>query len=258
VVVDNGSDDVDALKYFDSLSESGAAKVFRDDRDFNYSALNNFAVKEAGGEVICLMNNDIEVITPTWLSEMVAHALRPGVGVVGAKLLYPNNTLQHAGVICGIAGWAGHSHKGFPRDHPGYAGRASLVSNFSAVTGACLVMRKSVYLALGGLDEQNLKIACNDVDLCLRAIESGYRNVWTPYAELYHHESATRGYEDTPEKVARFRSEVDYMQRRWGERLRNDPAYNPNLTLDYEDFSLAWPPRTNQLHFGLVDDHVAS
>lgn len=247
LIVDNGSDDQDAVKYFESLSANGTAIVIRDDREFNYSALNNLAVRHATGEIVCLLNNDIEVITPAWLCEMVAHVVRPGVGAVGAKLLYPNDTLQHAGVVCGIGGWAGHSHKGFPRSSAGYSGRTGLTSNFSAVTGACLLMRKSLYVDLGGLNEQHLKVACNDVDLCLRALEAGYRNVWTPYAELYHHESATRGYEDSPEKQARFAAEVRYMVERWGDMLLVDPYYSPNLTLDHEDFSLAWPPRVSAL-----------
>ena len=157
--------------------------------------------------------------------------------------MYPNETLQHGGIILGIGGWAGHSHKGFPRGHPGYVGRMSLISGFMAVTGACMIVRKCLYDELGGLNDSNLKVACNDVDFCLRLREKGYRSVWTPYAELYHHESASRGYEDTPEKQMRFEQEVQFMKQCWGKQLLNDPAYSPNLTLDYEDFSLAWPPR---------------
>ena len=247
IVVDNGSDDPATLDYFASLAGMDNIQVLRDDRPFNYSALNNLGVARAKGEIIGLLNNDIEVISPDWLSEMVSHACRPEVGAVGAKLLYPNDTLQHAGIICGIGGWAGHSHKGRARNSLGYAGRTSLISSFSAVTGACLIIKKSIYQQLGGLNEQDLKIAYNDVDFCLRAREAGYRNIWTPYAELYHHESATRGHEDTPEKKLRFQNEVLYMKKRWGGILLNDPAYNPNLTLDREDFSLAWPPRVEPI-----------
>ena len=221
--------------------------MIRNDDAFNYSALNNLGVSVAKGELIGLINNDIEVISPDWLNEMVANALRPGIGVVGAKLLYPNGTLQHAGVILGIGGWAGHSHKGFPKSIPGYAGRTSLVSEFSAVTGACLVIKKETYQRLGGLNAVDLKVACNDVDLCLGARALGLRNIWTPYAELFHHESVTRGYEDDPIKKARFAAEVSYMRNKWGDIFKNDPMYSPNLTLDYEDFSYAWPPRVAQI-----------
>jgi len=174
---------------------------------------------------------------------MVSIALQPGVGAVGARLWYPDNTLQHGGVILGVGGVANHSHKHYPKEHPGYVGRAILQQSFSAVTAACLVVRRSIFLEVGGLEEENLKVAFGDVDFCLRVRQAGYRNVWTPYAEAYHHESATRGYEDTPEKQARFAGEVRYMQQRWGSLLLNDPAYSPNLTLEREDFSYAWPPR---------------
>lgn len=243
LIVDNGSDDPAILHYFKELQSEARVRIIRDDRPFNYSALNNAAVKLARGEVVGLLNNDIEVISPDWLSEMVSHAMRPEVGAVGARLWYPNGTLQHGGIVLGLAGVASHSHKHFPREILGYFGRASLIQSFSAVTAACLVIRKSVYKEVGGFNETDLQVAFNDVDFCLRIREAGYRNVWTPYAELYHHESATRGYEDTPEKQARFAKEVQYMKQRWGDLLLNDPAYNPNLTLDHEDFSLAWPPR---------------
>jgi GT2 family glycosyltransferase len=151
--------------------------------------------------------------------------------------------LQHAGVVLGIHGVAGHVHRFLPRGNVGYCGRAALIQSFSAVTGACLVVRKALYEAVGGLNEVELQVACNDIDFCLNLREAGYRNIFTPYAELYHHESASRGFDDTPEKQARSAKEVAYMHERWGDALRNDPAYNPNLTLDFEDFSLAWPPR---------------
>lgn len=242
LIVDNGSDDPATLQYFREL-ESERVRVLRDDRPFNYSALNNAAVKVARGELIGLINNDIEVISPEWLSEMVSHALRPDVGAIGARLLYPNKTLQHGGVVLGVGGVAGHSHKHLANHQHGYFGRANLVQSFSAVTAACLVIRKTIFEEVGGLNEADLQIAFNDIDFCLRVREAGYRNVWTPYAELYHHESATRGVEDTSEKQARFNKEVHYMKQRWGDQLLNDPAYSPNLTLDHEDFSLAWPPR---------------
>lgn len=243
ILVDNGSDDIPTLNYISRLRQKYDIRVIRDERPFNYSALNNAAVKLAKGELVALINNDIEVITPDWLSEMVSHAIRPEVGAVGAKLLYSDDTIQHAGVILGIHGIAEHVHRFLPRTSDGYCGRANLIQSFSAVTAACLVVRKSLYEAVGGLNEVELKVACNDVDFCLRLREAGYRNIWTPYAELYHHESASRGFDDTPEKRARSAKEIAYMQRRWGDALLNDPAYNPNLSLDEDDFSLAWPPR---------------
>ncbi|MEZ5451879.1 MAG: glycosyltransferase [Thiothrix sp.] len=244
LIIDNGSDDAATLKYFESLRDKSNVRVVRDDRDFNYSALNNAAVKLAKGEFVALVNNDIEVISSEWLGEMVSLALQDGVGAVGARLWYPDNTLQHGGCILGIGGVAGHSHKYLPRREYGYFGRACITQSFSAVTGACLLIRKSIYEAVGGLNEQDLKVAFNDIDFCLRVREAGYRNVWTPFAELYHHESATRGFhEDNPEKQAAFAREVAYMQQRWGRSLLTDPAYSSNLTLEHEDFSLSWPPR---------------
>jgi O-antigen biosynthesis protein len=243
IVMDNGSDDRTTLFYLDELALKPNVRVVRDARPFNYSQLNNAAVKLARGSVVGLINNDIEVISPDWLTEMVSHALRPEVGAVGARLWYSDDTLQHAGVVLGIHGVAGHVHRFLPRGNVGYCGRAALIQSFSAVTGACLVVRKALYEEVGGLNEVELQVACNDIDFCLRLREAGYRNIYTPYAELYHHESASRGFDDTPEKQARSAKEVAYMQQRWGDLLLNDPAYSPNLTLDAEDFSLAWPPR---------------
>jgi len=243
IIIDNNSDDEDTLKYLDAVSDKDRIRVIRDTRPFNYSALNNGAVLEAKGEFVGLINNDIEVISANWLGEMISIASQPGVGAVGARLWYPDDTLQHGGVILGIGGVAGHSHKGLSRGAPGYFGRAQLIQTLSAVTAACLIIRKDIFQEVGGLDEENLKVAFNDVDFCIRVREAGYRNVWTPYAELYHHESASRGEEDTPEKQLRFTSEVNFIQQRWGKVLQEDPAYSPNLTVEREDFSLGWPPR---------------
>lgn len=247
LIVNNNSDDPNTLAYFTSLAKYKRIRVIHDDRAFNFSALNNAAVKQARGEYIGLINNDIEVISPTWLHEMVSLAIQPGVGAVGARLWYPDDTLQHGGCITGIGGVAGHSHKHLSRGHFGYFARAQLIQTLSVVTAACLVVKKSIYQEVGGLDEVNLTVAFNDVDFCLRVREAGYRNIWTPYAELYHHESATRGHEDTPEKELRFENEALYMKTRWGNSLMHDPAYSPNLTLNHEDFSLAWPPRVNPI-----------
>lgn len=247
LIVDNGSDDPATLQYFKSLESEPKIRALRDDRPFNFSAINNAAVKVVHGELVGLVNNDIEVISPNWLSEMVSHAWRPGIGAVGARLWYPDKTLQHGGVILGVGGVAGHSHKHLDSSEYGYFGRANLVQSFSAVTAACLVIRRAIYEEVGGLNETHLPVAFNDIDFCLRVRKAGYRNVWIPDAELYHHESATRGCEDNPEKQARFTKEVQYMKRYWGDLLLNDPAYSPNLTLDHEDFSLAWPPRVRLL-----------
>lgn len=266
VIVDNGSDDEATLGYLQSLNEGrhpmlrelraasqasvvpGKARVpdvrvLRYDAPFNYSAINNFAVAKAEGELVGLLNNDLEVITPGWLEEMASQALRPGVGCVGAMLYYPNDRIQHAGVIVGLGGVAGHAFRDYPRGTEGKFNRARLVQNYSAVTAACLVIRKTIYQQVGGLDERELKIAFNDIDFCLKVRAAGYRNLWTPFAELYHHESVSRGAEDTPEKHERFRSEVETMLARWPEPIRHDPAYNPNLSLELTDFSLAHPPR---------------
>ena len=243
VLVDNGSDDASALAYFAELARLPNLRVLRDDRPFNYSALNNGAVKVATGDLLALVNNDIEVITPEWLSEMASLALQPGVGAVGARLWYPGMLLQHAGIVLGLGGMAAHAHRGMPQGREGYGGRAALIQSFSAVTAACLVVKKSIYLQLGGFDEAHLTVAFNDVDFCLRVRDAGYRNVWTPYAQLLHHESATRGEDASPEKKARFAAEMATMRERWGPLLDRDPAYSPNLMLAREDFSYAWPPR---------------
>jgi GT2 family glycosyltransferase len=247
IVVDNQSRNSQAIEYLNQISQYPRVRVIKYDAPFNYSAINNYAIRNAArGSVIGLINNDIEVIDGDWLAEMVGHASRARVGAVGAMLYYPDDTIQHAGVIVGVGGVAGHAYLGKPRGFSGQMERARLAQSLSAVTGACLLVRRQVYEEVGGLDEA-LEVAFNDVDFCLRVREAGYSNVWTPWAELYHHESATRGYEDTPEKKARFKKEVDFMLSRWGETLQWDPAYNPNLSLDSEPFSLAFPPRRRVL-----------
>jgi len=238
LLVDNQSDDNDCLIYFEELDKSGKVRLIRFDEPFNFSAMNNYAVRYTKGSLICLLNNDIEVISGDWLTEMVSQASRESVGCVGAKLYYPNDTIQHGGVVCGIGGVAGHAHKYFPKEHTGYFKRLKVVQNYSAVTGACLMLKKSIFEEVRGLNEQYLTIAFNDVDLCLKVQAAGYKNVWTPYAELYHHESISRGAEDSPEKVSRFNSEVEYMKITWGEELAYDPCYSKYLTNIHEDFSL--------------------
>jgi len=243
LIVDNGSDDFETLKYLDEISKNAVISIIRDDSPFNYSALNNLAAAVARGEYLALLNNDVEVINNDWLNELVSLAAMPNIGAVGARLYYDNKTLQHAGVFLGIGGVAGHAHKYMQGENPGYMGRAQLLQSMSAVTGACLVVKKSAFDAVGGLDEGAFAVAFNDVDFCLRLIHAGYRNVWTPHAELFHYESISRGSDDTPEKRQRFNLEVAAMHERWGELLKWDPAYNPNLTLQHEDLGLAFPPR---------------
>jgi GT2 family glycosyltransferase len=238
VVLDNGSRDSATLDYLASLSFRPRTTVIRDDSLFNYSRLNNTAVRHARGQMLCLLNDDIEVLTPEWLEEMVSFAVQPDIGAVGARLWYPDGTLQHGGVLMGIGGVAGHAHSRLGREQPGYFSRGVLQQELSAVTGACLTVRRQVYDEVGGLDE-DIAVAFNDVDLCLRIRAAGYRNIWTPFAELIHHESASRGYEDNPEKLARFRREIRFMQDRWGAALDNDPHYNPNLSMDAGDYKLA-------------------
>ena len=238
LLVDNNSDEAESLAYFDALSSHPQISVLKYSHEFNYSAINNFAVQYAKGEVIALVNNDIEVIEPSWLSYMVGHVMRDDIGCVGAKLLYPNNLIQHAGVVMGYGGGAGHAHKYFPADHPGYLNRISATNNFSAVTAACLLVKKRDYEQVGGLNEVEFKVAFNDVDFCLRILGLGRRNLYCAEAVLYHHESVSRGHEDTVEKLARFNSEVVYMQSLWHNFIQDDPAYNPNLTLRYENFAI--------------------
>jgi len=230
----------------------GRVRVLSIGGPFNFSSLNNRAVAEAEGELIGLLNNDIEVIEPNWLEEMVSQAVQPGVGTVGAKLLYSNNTIQHAGVVVGLGGVAGHGHKGRDRSDFGYMCRLQLVYNVSCVTAACMVMPKKVFEEVGGFDEQNLKVAFNDVDLYRKIRSAGYDIVWTPYAELYHLESATRGSDEIPEQIVRAQQEQEFMKRRWGAMLQNDPFYSPNLTQDYENYGLAFPPRVSKPWVGEV------
>ncbi|MEG3191115.1 glycosyltransferase family 2 protein [Lysobacter sp. D1-1-M9] len=243
VVVDNGSADPDARDYLDQLQMQPRITVLDHPAPFNFSAVVNHGARHATGEVLCILNNDVEVISEGWLHEMVAQATRPDIGVVGAMLYYPDDTIQHAGVVLGIGGVAGHIHGRLHRGDGGYLGRAGITHNVAAVTAACMAVRRRVFDRVGGFDE-GLPVAFNDVDFCIRVSQLGYFNLWTPHAELYHHESATRGLEDTPEKRARFASELEQMKRRWGGVLQHDPAYNPNLSLEGLHFELAFPPRS--------------
>jgi O-antigen biosynthesis protein len=247
VIVDNGSDDPATLHYLRELQADARIRVQRDDRPFNFAALNNAAVPLCRGHVLGFVNNDVEVITPGWLDEMVGLGLRADVGAVGARLWFSNATLQHAGVILGIGGVAAHIHQRLPREQPGYLARAHVTQEFSAVTAACMLMRRDVFEQVNGFDEVAFAVDYNDIDLCLRVRSAGYRVVWTPHAELFHHESATRGNNWNDEQKARHAREVQRMRERWARWLDNDPAYNPNASLKNLDFafSIATEPRVS-------------
>jgi GT2 family glycosyltransferase len=244
LIVDNGSSDAKTLAYLGAFRGVDGVRVIRDDRPFNYAALMNRAVRAVSQPLVAMVNNDVEVISPDWLDEMVSHAVRPEVGAVGCMLYYPDGTIQHGGVILGIQGGACHAYARRARGHGGYGGRALATQNLSAVTGACLVMRRAAYEEVAGMDEEHLAVAYNDVDLCLRLRAAGTSIVWTPHAEMMHHESASRGRNKHPEAQRRELREVEYLRTRWGDSVQVDPAYNPNLAVDREPFELAFPPRT--------------
>lgn len=228
VVVDNGSSEPDALACLEEIERRH--RVVRDARPFNWSALNNGAARVATGECLLFMNNDMQVIDPEWMEAMIEHVQRPEVGAVGARLLYPDGRVQHAGVVLGVGGLAGHAFKYLPGDEPGYLSLGAVVRNVSAVTGACLMTRRDVFDGVGGFDER-LPVAYNDIDFCLRVLEAGKLVVYTPFARLYHYESATRG-PSHPKEADEF------MWSRWGDVLRDDPYYSPNLTRRREDYGL--------------------
>jgi GT2 family glycosyltransferase len=249
VIADNDTANPEACFLLRKLGEDPRVRVLSCPGTFNYSAINNAAVGSAAGAVILLLNNDIDVIHSDWLAEMVSLAARPDVGAVGAKLIYGDGTIQHGGVVLGTGnfydspGVAGHYGWNLPAHDLGYLGCMSLMREAAAVTGACLAVRKSVYEQIGGLDETNLAISFNDVDFCLRIREAGFRNVWTPFAKLYHLESASRGDDMAPDKIARFTREVHYMRERWGPVLDADPFYNENFSRADHTFKLAIPAR---------------
>ncbi|MBB4132421.1 glycosyltransferase family 2 protein [Xanthomonas sp. 3075] len=236
-VVDNGSIEAQSHAYFNAISQDARVRILRYDRPFNYSAINNYAVAQCAAQIVVLLNNDIEITDAGWLQELVRLALRPGAGAIGAKLFYPDGSLQHAGVVLGIGGVAAHAFAHAPHDFAGEYGRALVVQHYSAVTAACLAVTRAAYVAVGGLDE-SIAVAFNDVDFCLRLRAHGYENAWTPHAQAYHHESASRGIEDDPQKQARFAGEVATMLGRWQQVLAADPAYSPCLSLDGPAFSL--------------------
>jgi len=248
LLIDNQSKHPSTHAYFAELQHDPRIMLLNYDAPFNYSAINNYAGGKARGEILGFINNDVEVLAKGWLDEMVGHAVRVDTGAVGARLLYPDGRIQHAGVILGVGGLANHAHLYLDRHEPGHFGRARLTQNFSAVTGACLLIRKKLFVEAGMFDDDNLPVAFNDVDLCLRIRKLGLRNVYCAEAELYHHESLSRGSEDTPEKRTRFNREVQFMQNKWRAELESDPYYNPNLSLNRPDFSLNTQPVRSAHH----------
>jgi len=234
ILINNRSLEKETFDLIELLQKKdNRVKLFEYDAPFNFSEINNYGISVAEGEYVLLLNSDTFVINNNWIEAMLEHSQRPEVGAVGAKLYYPNGTVQHAGIIIGIGGVAAESFKGISRMDGGYFNRARIIQNLSAVTGACLMVKKTLYKEIGGFNEEDLKIAFNDIDFCLRIREKGYLNVFTPYAELYHYESASRGYENTPEKKERFGREVRYIRERYVEILKNgDPYYNINLSLN--------------------------
>ncbi len=246
IIVDNGSVEPATQALFQELAADRRVTILRRPGPFNYSALNNAAAAQAKGEILLLLNNDIEVIEPGWLTQMVAQAVRPGVGAVGARLLYADGRVQHGGVILGVGREprvAGHLHPFAAREDNGYYGHLRVARNVSAVTAACMALRRSVFEEVGGLNETDLPVAFNDVDLCLKIRAAGYDIIWTPLAELYHLESASRGSDARPEVAARALAEIAYMRERWGPVLDADPFYGPNFDLLYGDYRPASPPR---------------
>ncbi|WP_321912949.1 glycosyltransferase family 2 protein [Paraburkholderia sp. J11-2] len=246
LIVNNESVEPATMEYFEEIIQEPSVQLINYNKPYSFAALNNWAVTQTDAPLLGFLNNDIEVIAPEWLGEMVGHALRSEVGSVGAKLLYPNGTIQHSGVVVGIGGLAGHPHVGEPGDTPGYFGRAACTQRYSAVTAACMLMRREVFLEINGFDEVNFAVAFNDVDLGLRLGKAGYANVWTPRALLYHHESASLGLPTNERRRNQFLEECANFRRIWAGAIKNDPFYNPNLTISGGDFRPDFPPRVRK------------
>lgn len=256
IIVENNSKEEETFAFYKNLDGQNRIQVVYWDKEcrlssecspssegsntsrFNYSAINNFGIAKSSGEYIICLNNDITVITPGWIEEFLGHAIREEVGIVGARLYYPDDTIQHAGIVLGIGGIAGSMFVGLPRSHSGYLHKARLQQDMSAVTAACMMVSRSVYEEVGGFEEK-LAVAFNDVDFCLKVGKAGYLVVYDPFVEMYHHESKTRGPEDTKEKVRRFQSEIEYMRSHWISLLKQgDPYYNPNFSLKTWNYEL--------------------
>lgn len=238
IVIENNSTEPATFEYYDKLKKDGIQVLYYPEFGFNYSAINNWGVKNCKGEYLLFLNNDIEVITPDFIEKMLSNCERPGIGAVGAKLYYPDNTIQHAGIIIGIGGIAGHAFLNLPRARSGYLHKASLQMNVSAVTTACMMVSRKIFDLVGGFEE-TLSVAFNDVDLCLRIQKAGYHNVYNPHVEMYHHESKSRGTEDSEAKARRFQTEIEFMRTNWIQLLKSgDSCYNPNLTLASWNYGL--------------------
>lgn len=246
VLVDNGTRDAEALRILEAAARHGA-QVLRRDEPFNFSRLVNAGVQASNGDLVCLLNNDIQAISPGWVDRLAALAMRPEVGAVGALLTYPDGSIQHAGILCGLGGAAANLHSGEPAGTAGQQGRARCRQQFMAVTAACMMLRRSLFLDVGGFDI-GYPVAFNDVDFCLRLRQTGRRIVWTPDVVLRHHESASRGADDTDARRSRMCTEFDRLRSRWADQLDDDPAYNPNLTLHGKAFQLTLVPRWVQAH----------
>jgi GT2 family glycosyltransferase len=236
LVIDNGSVDARTREYFEEVTKDARVRILQYPAPYNFSAMNNCGVDHARGSYVCLLNNDTEVVEIAWLTEMMRFAVRADVGAVGAKLLYPDLSIQHAGVVIGIGGAAGHAHRSLPTGKPGYFRQPHVSQFVSAVTGACLLVEKRKFLAVGGLDEDELPVAFNDVDLCLKLQSAGWQNVYVPHAVLLHHESKTRESDISRKNIARFRREVSVLQDRWQTQTYQDPWHNPNLDRATENF----------------------
>jgi O-antigen biosynthesis protein len=245
LLVDNLSSEPETARFYQKITEDPRVRVLRYAQPFNFSLINNWAAARADGEILLFLNNDTEVINSDWLRHLVANAIRPEIGAVGAKLLYPDGHVQHGGVILGMGGIAAHFHLRRRAEDAGYFGRAQLQQNLSAVTAACLAMRRRIFVEIGGFDGSNLAVAFNDVDLCLRIRERGYLIAWTPLAQLVHHESASRASDLLPDQQQRFQREIQYMRTRWRAMLDHDPYFNPNLSLWDPTIGLAFPPRVS-------------
>lgn len=239
LIIENNSEQEETFACYRELEKDPRIRILTyPGTTFNYSAINNFGVQQAKGDYLLFLNNDIEVITPDWIEQMLGNCQRPEVGIVGAKLYYPDNTIQHAGIIIGIGGIAGHAFLGLARAKSGYLHKASLQMDYSAVTAACMMMKAEAFRKTGGFEEK-LTVAFNDVDLCLRTVEQGWLVVYDPHVEMYHYESKSRGAEDSEEKLRRFQQEIEFMRTRWIRLLKDgDPNYNPNLTLSKWNYSL--------------------
>lgn len=242
VIVENNSETAEIRTYYEEISRHPRVQVVEYKGDFNYSKINNFGVQYAKGEYLLLLNNDTEVITPDWMEELLMYAMRKDVGVVGAKLYYPDKTIQHAGIVIGLGAHrtAGHTHYRIPEANVGYMGRLCYAQDVTAVTGACMMVSKALYEELDGLDE-SFTVALNDVDFCLRVREKGLLNIFTPFAELYHYESKSRGSDKKDERALRYQQESDRFRVKWADALaKGDPYYNPNFSLDHSDFTVNW------------------